>query len=122
LPIGLTIGFFFSGLIDMVLSGETPNISQLHPEIIYDSIVENERHRKLTLCIEIVVTLGIAAILLIKRKDTFESDTTQLTENIRTPVSLGQGQHGTARWLKKSGSCIKGVVLGKSETWETPRN
>ena len=70
LPIGLTIGFFFSGLVNLLLSGETPDIQKLRPEIIYDSIIENERHQKLTLCIEIAVTLGVAAILLIKRKDT----------------------------------------------------
>ena len=85
----------------MLLSGETPDIQRLRPEIIYNSIIENERHQKLTLCIEIAVILGVAAILLIKRKDTFESDTIQLTENINTPVALGQGQHGTARWLNK---------------------
>ena len=102
LPIGLTVGFFFSGYVNDVLSGNTPNIAQFKPNIIIDSLMRDERRRMLTLCVELVITAGISALVLINRRESFESDTTQLTENIRTPIAIGQGQHGTARWLRKS--------------------
>ena len=34
------------------------------------------------------------------RRETFESDTSEVAGSIQTPVAIGQGQHGTARWLK----------------------
>jgi type IV secretion system protein VirD4 len=49
-----------------------------------------------------VVVTGIAALMLMSRRETFESDTSAIAGSINTPVAIGQGQHGTARWLKKS--------------------
>ena len=62
LPIGLTVGFFFSGYVNDVLSGITPDLRQLRPNIIIDDIMRDERHRMLTLCVELVITAGIVAL------------------------------------------------------------
>jgi len=101
--IGLIIGFFFSGYINLILSGgNIDDIAALHPAIIMTSLTENERHRMLTLCVELVIVAGIAALMLMSRKENFESDTSAIAGSIKTPVAIGQGQHGTARWLKKA--------------------
>jgi type IV secretion system protein VirD4 len=101
--IGLIIGFFFAGYVNLLLSGgNIDDISTLRPTVIMASIAENERHRMLTLCVEILIVAGIAALMLMSRRETFESDTSAIAGTINTPVALGQGQHGTARWLKKS--------------------
>ena len=101
--IGLVIGFFFSGYINLVLSGGNINdIAALYPAVIISSLVENERHRMLTLCVELVIVTGIAALILMNRKETFESETSAIAGSIKTPISIGQGQHGTARWMKKT--------------------
>ena len=101
--IGLVAGFFFSGYINLILSGGNINdITALHPAAIMSSLAENERHRLLTLCVELVIVAGIAALLLMSRKETFESETSAIAGSIKTPVAIGQGQHGTARWLKKT--------------------
>jgi len=34
-------------------------------------------------------------------KNVFQSETVSITNNLRTPEVMGQGQHGTARWLTK---------------------
>jgi len=101
--IGLIIGFFFSGYINLILmGGNIGDISALHPTVIMKSLVKNEQHRMLTLCVELVIVAGIAALMLMSRRETFESDTSAIAGNINTPVAIGQGQHGTARWLKKT--------------------
>ncbi|MDR2903674.1 MAG: hypothetical protein LBU77_04135, partial [Clostridiales bacterium] len=101
--IGLIIGFFFAGYINLLLTGSSlDDISALHPDAIIASLAVNERHRMLTLCVELVTVAGIAALMLMSRRETFESDTSAIAGTIKTPVAIGQGQHGTARWLKKS--------------------
>ena len=99
--IGLIIGFFFAGYINLVLSGgNIDDISSLQPALIIKSIMENERHRLLTLCVEFVIEAGIAALMLMNRRETYESDTSAIAGSIQTPIAIGQGQHGTARWMK----------------------
>jgi type IV secretion system protein VirD4 len=99
--IGLIIGFFFAGYINLLLSGgNMDDISALRPAVIMASLADDGRHRLLTLCVCFVIVAGIAALLLMSRRDTFESDTSAVAGSISTPVAIGQGQHGTARWLK----------------------
>ena len=101
--IGLTVGFFFSAYINLLLSGgNIDDLSALRPAAIIAGLVANPRHRMLTLCVELVIVAGIAALTLMSRKETFESDTSAIAGSIQTPVSVGQGQHGTARWLQRS--------------------
>lgn len=113
--IGLTAGFFFSGLINFALTGlqlpgteaSTPakNTSiavAIAPDAILKSLKENHRHSLLLLGIEFIVVCGSAVVLLMGRRETYESDTRAVTGFIQTPVAVGQGQHGTARWLKQS--------------------
>jgi type IV secretion system protein VirD4 len=56
----------------------------------------------LTLCVELVIVAGIGALMLMSRKETFESDTAAVAGDIKTPIAIGQGQHGTARWLNRA--------------------
>jgi type IV secretion system protein VirD4 len=101
--IGLTIGFFFSGYINLLLTGGSiDDISALRPAVIMASLKADGRHRMLTLCVELVIVAGIATLMLMSRRETFESDTSAIAGSINTPVAIGQGQHGTARWLKPS--------------------
>ena len=98
--IGLIIGFFFSGYINLLLSGgNIDDLSALRLATIMASMAENERHRMLALCVELVIVSGIAALMLMSRRETFESDTLAVAGSIETPVAIGQGQHGTARWM-----------------------
>jgi type IV secretion system protein VirD4 len=101
--IGLTVGFLFCGYLNLLLSGgNIDDLSALRPAAILASLAANEHHRMLTLCVELVIVAGIAALMLMSRKDTFESDTASVTDAIKTPIAIGQGQHGTARWLRKT--------------------
>ena len=98
--IGLTIGFFFAGYLNLLFSGGgIDDLSAIHPAKILAGIVSDDRQRMLTLCVELVIETGIAALILLSRKETFESDTINITQGIKTPIAIGQGQHGTARWM-----------------------
>ena len=99
--IGLVIGFFFAGYVNILLTGgNMDDIATLRPAALFASIATDGRHRLLTLCVCFVIVAGIAALLLMSRRETFESDTSAVAGSINTPVAIGQGQHGTARWLK----------------------
>jgi type IV secretion system protein VirD4 len=100
--IGLIVGIFFSGYVNLLLSGGSiDDISALRPAPLLRGLASDERHRLLTLGVCFVLVAGIAALLLTSRRETFESDTrTVAGGGIQTPVAVGQGQHGTARWLK----------------------
>jgi len=101
--IGLVIGFFFAGYVNLLLSGgNIDNISALRPGVLLASLTTDARYRLLTLCVEFVIVAGIAALMLMSRRETFESDTSAIAGSIQTPVAIGQGQHGTARWMKKA--------------------
>jgi len=98
--IGITIGFFFAGYLNLLFSGGSiDGLSAIRPEKIFAGIMSDERQRMLTLCIWLVIEAGIAALILLSRKETFESDTINITNGIKTPIAIGQGQHGTARWM-----------------------
>ena len=98
--IGLTVGFFFAGYLNLLLSGASlDDLSALRPAKLLSGFVSDERHRMLTLCVEVIVEACIAAVFILKRKETFESDTSDITKGIKTPIAIGQGQHGTARWM-----------------------
>jgi type IV secretion system protein VirD4 len=99
--IGAVAGFFFAGYVNLLLTGGSiDDISALHPALLWESVTADGRHRMLTLGVCFVIAAGVAALLLTSRRETFESDTTAVAGTIRTPVAVGQGQHGTARWLK----------------------
>ena len=101
--VGLIVGFFFSGYLNLLLSGQrVDDVSTLEPAKIVASLETDGRHRQLALCIGLVAVAGAGALTLMNRRETFESDTSPVAGAIITPVAVGQGQHGTARWLKKS--------------------
>jgi len=98
--IGITVSFFFAGYLNLLFSGGgIDNLSAIRPAILWDGFVSDDRQRMLTLCVLFVIEAGIAALVLLSRKETFESDTADITKGIKTPTAIGQGQHGTARWM-----------------------
>ncbi len=69
------------------------------PKMLNDfmEIMTNQNFLMLLLLIFMLVEVLIIAMLTIS-KNTFYSELDTITNNIKTPKSVGQGQHGTARW------------------------
>jgi type IV secretion system protein VirD4 len=97
--VGLLIGFFFSGYINLLLTGGAPELNQLQPRFIMASLMESDSHQMLAICIGLVIEAGIGVVTFMSHKETYESDTSAITKGIKTPIAIGQGQHGTARWM-----------------------
>lgn len=69
------------------------------PRTLYDigQIVTNERFLPLFFLMFSLFEVLILAMLVIN-KNSFYSELDTITDKIKTPKSIGQGQHGTARW------------------------
>jgi len=69
------------------------------PRTLYDisQIVANERFLPLFFLMFSLFEVLILAMLVIN-KNSFYSELDTITDKIKTPKSIGQGQHGTARW------------------------
>ena len=69
------------------------------PRTLYDisQIVANEKFLPLFFLMFSLFEVLILAMLVIN-KNSFYSELDTITDKIKTPKSIGQGQHGTARW------------------------
>lgn len=69
------------------------------PRTLYDisQIVANEEFLPLFFLMFSLFEVLILAMLVIN-KNSFYSELDSITDKIKTPKSIGQGQHGTARW------------------------
>ena len=70
------------------------------PVVMKQYISNNEQIRMFTIFFFVILLLGIIT-LLVGGKSSFKVDMIEITPEIHTPVSVGQGQHGTAKWLNK---------------------
>lgn len=62
-------------------------------------IVSSKEYLMLFLLIFGIIETFIIAISFMNNKTSFESSVNKITNNISTPIAVGQGQHGTSRWL-----------------------
>ena len=98
--IGLIVAIFFAAYLNLVFSGgNIDDLPAIQPIRVLSGIITDERQRMLTLCVFIIIETGIAAFVLLSHRESFESDTSDITKGIKTPIAIGQGQHGTARWM-----------------------
>ena len=69
------------------------------PKSIYDfqKIVVNEKFLPLFFLMFTLFEVLIFAMLTIN-KNSYESEIEKITDKIKTPKAIGQGQYGTARW------------------------
>lgn len=70
------------------------------PVAMKQCISNNEQIRMFTIFFFVILLLGIIT-LLVGGKSSFKVDMIEITPEIHTPVPVGQGQHGTAKWLNK---------------------
>ena len=70
------------------------------PVAMKQCISNNEQIRMFTIFFFVILLLEIIT-LLVGGKSSFKVDMIEITPEIHTPVPVGQGQHGTAKWLNK---------------------
>lgn len=82
---------------------------------LIQEIVSSKEYLTLFLLIFGIIETFIIAISFMNNKTSFESSVNKITNNISTPIAVGQGQHGTSRWLttKEFEKSFKSNVLEK---------
>lgn len=63
----------------------------------------------------VLIEIAIFLLFSINNKSSFSSNTISITEQLKTPEVMGQGQHGTARWMnnKEFEKSFKKNILSK---------
>lgn len=89
------------------------------PVAMKQCISNNEQIRMFTIFFFIILLLGIIT-LLVGGKSSFKVDMIEITPEIHTPVPVGQGQHGTAKWLpnEKFDQVFDSVIIDSKKLME----
>lgn len=103
--IGLSFVIFYASAFTAIFLDSTlKNPEQIKfvtdPVAMKQCISNNEQIRMFTIFFFVILLLGIIT-LLVGGKSSFKVDMIEITPEIHTPVPVGQGQHGTAKWLNK---------------------
>ena len=70
-------------------------------KIEFSQIVVDKQLLLLFFLLYLLVEVIIVMLFGFGSKNSFQSETVSITDKLRTPEIMGQGQHGTARWLTK---------------------
>ena len=99
--IGGFVNLFFSTAIHRLLARQM-TVLKLPPigECII-SLFSSKQHFLLYLCLQGFI-LVLSVMFFLTNLRPYQSDLTEITPDIKTPVAVGQYQHGSARWLKEA--------------------
>ncbi len=97
--VSIPISIFFSFVVDSYLTNKAFNIESISLNQILINIGNNSNLIKLFFMIQLLIIVFILLFSTLKKDNEFESENVRITNNISTPKKVGQGQHGTSRWL-----------------------
>lgn len=95
---GLT-NIFFTTSVHSVLSGQSTVLQLFSAMECLRSMANSKQHLMLFLCFQGLVVV-MAVMFFFTNLRPYQSNLVEITPDIKTPVSVGQYQHGSARWLK----------------------
>jgi type IV secretion system protein VirD4 len=98
--VGTLVNLLFTTAFHRLLSGQTDTFSLVSVTDCIAGIIKEERQRMLFLSFEGFIILGVILFLTYNRR-AYQSDLMKVTDEIKIPVSVGQFQHGSARWQQE---------------------
>jgi type IV secretion system protein VirD4 len=98
---GSAANIFFSTAIHFMLLTKTPTVKFYWLSVCMESMMSDPQHKQLFLMIEGILLL-LCFFFVIFQDKSYKTDEMKITSEISIPVSAGEGQHGTARFLKKN--------------------
>jgi type IV secretion system protein VirD4 len=112
LIIGTCFNLLFTINLHYLLKGEIRHVQLFKIGKIFTSIIGDKQHLLLFLAFNGIVLLG-AIFYYILNHTPYQSDLVEITPMIKTPVSAGQKQFGSARWLtdKEKDEHFKSILL-----------
>lgn len=99
--ITLLVTPFFSAYLDQLLSKRF-NLNEISVGYIesFYSLITNQKQLTFFIILEVICLTFLFYIFTITSSGLEKSGTIKITEDIRIPMAVGQGQHGTARFLR----------------------
>ena len=89
---------FFSTALHLLLSRQMTVLKLLPLSECINSLFQSRQQLMLYLCLQ-GFSLILALMYYFTNLRPYQSDLVEITPEIKTPVSVGQFQHGSARWL-----------------------
>lgn len=101
----IPICMYISTIIHFSLNNIFTTISDIRFSSAINSIFSDEQHLKVYSLLQFLFAIFLILVSFFQRDNIFESKLGNITDKIKTPFIVGQGQHGTARWLKPKEFC-----------------
>lgn len=117
LPIGLIISLYLTAIIHISINNKLLDIKLLKLNNCINIIATDKTAQLLFLCLNLVLLLCIIMMLFNNKGSVYESELKKITDKISTPVSAGQKQFGSAKWLNKKefDKCFEFHILNNNE-------
>lgn len=96
----IPICLYISTIIHFSLKDTFTTISDINFRTVISSIFSDGQHFKVYFLLQFLFTIFLTLVSFFQKDNIFESKLGNITDKIKTPFIVGQGQHGTARWLK----------------------
>lgn len=97
--IGGLVNLYFSTAVHGLLTRKITVLKLTPIGECLGSLFASRQHFLLFLCLQGFV-LVLSVMFFLTNLRPYQSDLTEITPDIKTPVAVGQYQHGSARWLK----------------------
>lgn len=112
--VGLWMNFYFSTNLHFLLSKKMNVLSFIPLRTCFVSMITNHSHFMLFLSLQGFIVL-FAVFYYVANHKPYQSDLMEITPHISTPVSAGQKQFGSARWLedKEKDQAFKSYYLSE---------
>lgn len=109
---GLIANIYFSSALHLILSRQMEILKIIPISKCIQSILTVKQHTVLFLCFQGFVTL-LSIFYFTSNNKPYQSMLKEITPQIKTPVSAGQKQHGSAEWLteKEKDTAFKNAVI-----------
>lgn len=114
--VGLWINIYFSANLHFLLSKQMKVLSLISLKDSINSMETSEAHLSLFLCFQGFIVL-VAVFYYVANHKPYQSELVEITPQISTPVSAGQKQFGSAKWLtdKEKDTAFESFVLDSSD-------
>lgn len=91
--ITIPICLYISTIIHLTLIQEFTNLSDITFKAVINSIFQNGNHLKIYMLLQFLFTLFFFLITFVQKDNIYESGLNSITDTIKTPFIVGQGQH-----------------------------
>ena len=98
--IGSLFNLYFTASLHGLMSRQYRTLVLLPIGACLSGLAEQRQQRFLFLAFEGMILLA-CLLFFIQNSRSYQSDLVKVTEDIETPVAVGQYQHGSARWLRE---------------------